>query len=81
MSGTLSDEPIETRDLGSGAACPCRACAIISIMSRLIWKVGLMQQEDTFLFGFVDWLGRILLEKVDTVICPVFNLKSYVSML
>ena len=40
-----------------------------------------MQQEDTFLFGFVDWLGRILLEKVDTVICPVFNLKSYVSML
>ena len=78
MSATLSDEPIETRDLGSGAACPCRACAIISIMSRLIWKVGLMRQEDTRLFGFVDWLGRMMSEKVDTLIYAVFNSKSYI---
>ena len=78
MSGTLSDEPIETRDLGSGAACPCSACAIISIMSRLIWKVGLMRQEDNLFFGFANWLGRILLEKVDTLIYVAFNLKSYV---
>lgn len=42
-------------DLGSGAACPCRARAIISIMSRLIWKVGLMRQEDTFV-----WLCRLV---------------------